>query len=70
MHLIFFHGKNEIEKSEKNSKKRDSRREKRDLDFSLSLLITHGKFHGWKALHLEDINENVPVMATIIKLTQ
>ena len=37
MHLIVFHGKNEIEKSEKSTKKRDSRREKRDLDFSLSL---------------------------------
>ena len=39
MGLTVFHGKNEIEKSEKCTKKRDSRREKRDLDFSLSLDI-------------------------------
>ena len=39
MRLIVFHGKNEIEKSEKCTKKRDSRREKRDLDFSLSLHV-------------------------------
>ena len=39
MHLIVSHDKNEIEKSEKSTKKRDSRREKRDLDFSLSLPI-------------------------------
>ena len=38
MRLTVFHGKNENEKkSEKCTKKRDSRREKRDLDFSLSL---------------------------------
>ena len=24
------------------------------------LIITHGKFHSWKAFYLEDINENVP----------
>ena len=23
-------------------------------------LITHGKFHGWKVFHLEDIDVNVP----------
>ena len=40
MHLIVFHDKNEIEKSEKSTKKRDSRREKRDLDFFLSLDIS------------------------------
>ena len=39
MHLIVFHGKNDIEKSEKSTKKRDSRREKRHLDFSLSLTL-------------------------------
>ena len=36
MRLIVFHGKYEIEKSEKSTKKRDSWHEKRDLDFSLS----------------------------------
>ena len=35
MRLIVFHGKNEIEKSEKSTKKRDSRHERGDHDFSL-----------------------------------
>ena len=41
MGLTVFHGKNKIEKSEKCTKKRDSRREKRDLDFSLSQCPTN-----------------------------
>ena len=39
MHLIVFHGKNEIEKGEKSTKKRDSQRENQDLDFLLSPCI-------------------------------
>ena len=56
MRLIGFHGKNEIEKSEKCTKKQDSRREKRDLDFSLSLIIVmvpslNGSLHTCKTAH-------------------
>ena len=60
MHFIVFYGKNEIEKSEKSTKKRDSRREKRDLDFSLSLAVVPLRWnHGTMIIMNERCEENL-----------